>query len=185
MTALDGRRWCARNHAATLEDRPMELISTGEDEDLEHGVMEALCVHAWRTQQLRRLGLPQVSRTSPPTSPITDVSSGSPDRQQAVRVEGNARRERRGRSRALHLMRSKSDDKALLQQRIFGQALMVAAMVRAKLTCAAAAGFTLVLAATGCGSHSHAAGAVRASSLGVVSAATPRFPVARFLTDGS
>ena len=62
---------------------------------------------------------------------------------------------------------------------------MVAAMVRAKLTCAAAAGFTLVLAATGCGSHSHAAGAVRASSLGVVSAATPRFPVARFLTDGS
>ena len=36
----------------------MELISTTEGEDLDHGVMEALRVHAWRTEQLRRLGLP-------------------------------------------------------------------------------------------------------------------------------
>ena len=35
----------------------MELISTTEDEDLDHGVMETLRVHAWRTEQLRRLGL--------------------------------------------------------------------------------------------------------------------------------
>jgi hypothetical protein len=46
-----------RHHAATLEGRPMELISTTEDEDLDHGVMETLRVHAWRTEQLRRLGL--------------------------------------------------------------------------------------------------------------------------------
>jgi hypothetical protein len=43
----------------TLEDRPMELISTAEDEDLDHSVMEALRVRMWRFEQLRRLGLPQ------------------------------------------------------------------------------------------------------------------------------
>jgi hypothetical protein len=37
----------------------MELISTAEDEDLDHSVMEALRVRAWRAEQLRRLGLPQ------------------------------------------------------------------------------------------------------------------------------
>src|SRR5438552_14732570 len=55
-------------------------------------------------------------------------------------------------------------------------------MVRAKLTRAAALGFALALAATGCGSHSRAP---RASPLGLVSAATPRFPLARFLTRGA
>ena len=35
----------------------MELISTTEGEDLDHRVMETLRVHAWRTEQLRRLGL--------------------------------------------------------------------------------------------------------------------------------
>src|SRR6059036_3607619 len=62
---------------------------------------------------------------------------------------------------------------------------MVAAMVRAKFTCAAALGFGLALAATGCGAHSRTAGVVRASPLGVVSAATPRFAVARFETGGT
>jgi hypothetical protein len=37
----------------------MELISTAEDEDFDHSVMEALRVRAWRAEQLRRLGLPQ------------------------------------------------------------------------------------------------------------------------------
>jgi hypothetical protein len=36
----------------------MELISTAADEDLDHSVMEALRVRAWRAEQLRRLGLP-------------------------------------------------------------------------------------------------------------------------------
>ena len=35
----------------------MELISTAEDE-VDHSVMEALRVSAWRAEQLRRLGLP-------------------------------------------------------------------------------------------------------------------------------
>jgi hypothetical protein len=48
-----------RTHPATLEDTPMELISTAEDEDLDHSVMEALRVRAWRAEQLRRLGLPR------------------------------------------------------------------------------------------------------------------------------
>ena len=36
----------------------MELISTAEGEDLDHSLMEALRVSAWRAEQLRRLGLP-------------------------------------------------------------------------------------------------------------------------------
>ena len=35
----------------------MELVSTAQGEDLDHGVMEALRVRAWRAEQLRRLGL--------------------------------------------------------------------------------------------------------------------------------
>ena len=35
----------------------MALISTVEDEDLNHNVMEALRVRAWRAEQLRGLGL--------------------------------------------------------------------------------------------------------------------------------
>lgn len=60
---------------------------------------------------------------------------------------------------------------------------MVAAMVRAELACGTAVG--LALAATGCGAHSHTRAAVHASPLGVVSAATPRFPFAHFLTRGA
>jgi hypothetical protein len=62
---------------------------------------------------------------------------------------------------------------------------MVGAMVRAKLTCATAVGFALALAATGCEAHSRVANAVHASPLSVVSATTPRFPVARFRTGGT
>src|SRR6266508_159049 len=58
-------------------------------------------------------------------------------------------------------------------------------MVRAKLTCATALGFALALAATGCEAHSRVANAVHASPLSVVSATTPRFPVARFETGGT
>ena len=36
----------------------MELITTAQDEDLDHSVMEALRVRAWRAEQLRHLGLP-------------------------------------------------------------------------------------------------------------------------------
>lgn len=35
----------------------MALISTVEDEDLDHSLMEALRVRAWRAEQLRGLGL--------------------------------------------------------------------------------------------------------------------------------
>jgi thiosulfate reductase cytochrome b subunit len=45
---------------ATRKDRPMELISTAQGEDLDHSVMEALRVRAWRAEQLRRLGLPHM-----------------------------------------------------------------------------------------------------------------------------
>jgi hypothetical protein len=38
----------------------MEPISTAQGEDLDHSVMEALRVRAWRAEQLRRLGLPHV-----------------------------------------------------------------------------------------------------------------------------
>src|SRR5439155_2416967 len=58
-------------------------------------------------------------------------------------------------------------------------------MVRAKLRFTAGVGFALALAATGGDAHPHAGGAVRASPLGAVSAATPRFPVARFATYGA
>ena len=37
-----------------------EPISTAQGEDLDHSVMEALRVRAWRAEQLRRLGLPHV-----------------------------------------------------------------------------------------------------------------------------
>jgi hypothetical protein len=43
----------------------------------------------------------------------------------------------------------------------------------------------VALAASGCGAHSHATGPAQASPLGVVSVATPRFPVARFVTGGT
>ena len=49
----------------------MELISTAQDEDLDHSVMEALRVRAWRVEQLRHLGLPHtlaalIERGCPP-----------------------------------------------------------------------------------------------------------------------
>jgi hypothetical protein len=50
---------------------------------------------------------------------------------------------------------------------------------------AALLGLVLAVAASGCGSHAHATGARNASPLGIVSAATPRFPVAHFLTQGT
>jgi hypothetical protein len=57
-------------------------------------------------------------------------------------------------------------------------------MVRRKLPGAAAVGFALALGASGC-AHSRAAGPARASPLAVVSAPTPRFPVALFGTGGT
>ncbi len=36
----------------------MELMSTAQDEERDHSVMEALRVRAWRAEQLRHLGLP-------------------------------------------------------------------------------------------------------------------------------
>src|SRR2546429_9954582 len=45
---------------ATRKDRLMELISTAQGDDLDHSVMEALRVRAWRAEQLRRLGLPHM-----------------------------------------------------------------------------------------------------------------------------
>jgi hypothetical protein len=54
----------------------------------------------------------------------------------------------------------------------------------AKSLCAAAL-LGLGLAASACDAHSHAKGPAEASPLGVVSAATPRFPVARFPTGGT
>jgi hypothetical protein len=58
-------------------------------------------------------------------------------------------------------------------------------MVRRKLPGAAAVGFALALGASGCDAHSRAAGPARASPLAVVSAPTPRFPVALFGTGGT
>jgi len=43
--------------AVELEEREMESIAT-PTEGLDRGDREALAVHAWRTEQLRRLGLP-------------------------------------------------------------------------------------------------------------------------------
>ena len=37
----------------------MELIPTSEDEDVDRSATEALQVHAWRAEQLGRLGLPR------------------------------------------------------------------------------------------------------------------------------
>ena len=47
-----------RNHI-NLEDREMESIVTPTD-GLDRGDREALAVRAWRTEQLRRLGLPYI-----------------------------------------------------------------------------------------------------------------------------
>lgn len=49
---------------------------------------------------------------------------------------------------------------------------------------AAPVGLVLAVAASGCGGHPHAAATAQASPVGIVSAATPRFPVAHFLTLG-
>jgi hypothetical protein len=41
------------------EEKTMEPILAPTD-DLEHDLEEKLLVHAWRTEQLRRLGLPSI-----------------------------------------------------------------------------------------------------------------------------
>jgi hypothetical protein len=51
---------------STAEERPMEPIalSPTEAEELDHGARKARAVRAWRVEQLRRLGLPNVLATT-------------------------------------------------------------------------------------------------------------------------
>ena len=49
----------ARETTVNLEDREMESIGT-PTEGLDRSDREALAVRAWRTEQLRRLGLPSI-----------------------------------------------------------------------------------------------------------------------------
>jgi hypothetical protein len=55
-----------KTDTSIAEDRPMEPIalSPTEDEELDHGAREARAVRAWRVEQLRRLGLPNVLATT-------------------------------------------------------------------------------------------------------------------------